>query len=242
MQLPKSNLTLSPPVIGAIAVVILLLLGLAAVALRGGDADVDLDSPSAAGSSDAPGDPLTSTGGPGSTGPGSTGPAASADSDVEAEATPAPASASSLGAPTEPGQDPQSTPTGPPLGLGGEQPLDGRLAPGTCVSDDGRAIDTASIAVTDCAVEHTGEVFATTVVDQPPEAPFPGESALEPQARAFCQGTAFSDYLGVAYEDSALFAYALLPTEASWATGDRAVACVLYDVNRPLVGSQQGSG
>lgn len=89
---------------------------------------------------------------------------------------------------------------------------------------------------------------------QPPEEPepaqtpetgptgFPGEDALEDEARRHCP-TQFEAWVGTPYELSDLEIGWVLPTEEGWENGDRTVACTVYDPGEDrVVGSQQGAG
>ena len=52
----------------------------------------------------------------------------------------------------------------------------------------------------------------------------------------------FEDYVGVAYTDSPLEVFTIIPTEASWESGDREVICSLYNSDfTKLTGSMRGS-
>lgn len=115
------------------------------------------------------------------------------------------------------------------------------LPPGTCINDDGRAADVAGVAVVDCATAHTGEVHAATTVTGGEGAPYPGQGVLQADSQAFCQGRTFEEYIGRPYADSRLFVYWLVPTEESWAVGDRDVACIFYDTRGLMTGSQRGT-
>ncbi|CAN5255881.1 hypothetical protein BH23ACT9_BH23ACT9_29350 [soil metagenome] len=226
VRLPSTDLTLTPPALAGLAAAILLLLGLAVLAVRGGDGDAvslsqTTDQTAPAGSGTAPQ-------------PGAGDPAADASALPGTPAVPpagGPGTEGESGAEEPPAEGAADAP--PPIEL--------VLPPGSCINDDGRAADVNSVESVDCEIEHTGEVFAATRIDLPPEAPYPGQTVLQGDSRELCQGTAFENYMGSPYAESRFFAYALLPTAETWAAGDRDVACVLYDVRGPLVGSQQGT-
>jgi hypothetical protein len=76
----------------------------------------------------------------------------------------------------------------------------------------------------DCDEPHDGEVFLVSSVDDAEE--FPGMSELERRAEAVCTGDAFEQYVGRAYDDSALNVTYVTPSEDSWAAGDRDIVCV----------------
>jgi hypothetical protein len=94
----------------------------------------------------------------------------------------------------------------------------------------------------DCAEEHDGEVFAVFAIMDVPDGGYPDVEELQASADEGCLG-AFEDYVGVPYEESTLLFANLVPTEASWADGDRDVVCFLFaEDGSPLTGSMAGTG
>jgi hypothetical protein len=92
-----------------------------------------------------------------------------------------------------------------------------------------------------CDQAHDNEVFA--VIDHPakPDAPFPGEEAVNKVAQDGCLER-FEPYVGRPYDGSDLQVAVIAPGEESWKKeGDRAIACILYGDGR-LRGSQKASG
>jgi hypothetical protein len=157
---------------------------------------------------------------------------------------PTPATAATA-VPPAPGTAPPPgavTPATPPAAPRPTAASDPALPVGTCLEVPSRPTDVASVTPVDCAQPHTGEVFLSTVLPQGADAPYPGRDALEAQALSTCQGQAFTDYVGVPYTDSVFFAFVLVPTDGSWAAGDRDVSCFLSDITAgPVTGSQRGS-
>lgn len=93
-----------------------------------------------------------------------------------------------------------------------------------------------------CAEPHDVEVAA--VLDHPagPELDFPGEEAVDAYALDQCL-LRFEEYVGVAYEASALDVAFVAPGEDGWDDGDRRIACVVYAVDfTDLTGSVAGTG
>jgi hypothetical protein len=132
-------------------------------------------------------------------------------------------------------------------------PVDPRgLAVGDC-ADDAAAADGTLPATIDvvaqggpvvprvCIEPHRYEVYAVTELAAP-EAPWPGPDQLGEDALDLCTRR-LEDYVGVAWVDSELDLLFLVPDEATWATGDRVVRCILFDLGlEPLDGSAAGTG
>jgi hypothetical protein len=75
-----------------------------------------------------------------------------------------------------------------------------------------------------CDTPHDGEVFA---LQDHPEGGFPGSDALATFAEETCTA-AFGPWTGTPYGDQDLLTVGwLIPTEESWAAGDRLVQCYL---------------
>ena len=229
-----------------LAVAILLLLALAVLALRSG---APQSGTSQAGTSQAGSQSREDAAGEG-VGDDATSPdgveeatgSTTAEAASERSTGPAPAASSPdgpIGGPAPEvagGGGGSSTDEAPPAGGGAPLPA------GTCIVDDGRGADVTSVEVIECQVEHTGEVFAATTIARPAEAGYPGEDVLLEETRRLCLGSAFEDYVGVPYDSSGLFVYALMPTADTWVGGDRDVACVAYDITGPLDASVRDSG
>ena len=113
------------------------------------------------------------------------------------------------------------------------------LEVGQCINQNIEGDSVSSIPVVDCAEAHTGEIYA---LPQVADGEFPGEQALGTQAEQECTGPAFQSYVGMPYQDSAIYANTLLPTSESWASGDREIVCYLQDQNgAELTGSLRGA-
>lgn len=93
--------------------------------------------------------------------------------------------------------------------------------------------------VVDCSTPHDAEVVGTFRLTQTGD--FPGASALRTEAQAQCP-VLFAAYVGIEFGASRLDILPLVPTDASWRTGDRGVAClaVTTDGSR-RTGSVKGS-
>ena len=105
--------------------------------------------------------------------------------------------------------------------------------------------DAQDVALTDCGDAHEYEVYLVVDLDADASEPYPGTEAITAFVNEHCTER-FAQFVGRAYEDSALWLYSSVPTEDSWASGDRTVRCSLYwpaldGAHQPLIGSAQGS-
>jgi len=112
------------------------------------------------------------------------------------------------------------------------------LQVGDCLNDAevGETVDT--IATVPCAEPHDSEIYASIMIDGDT---FPGSDAIAVEADAACLA-AFADFAGVEWADSKYFYTYYLPTEGSWAGGDREVLCTIYDEAGQVTGSLQNIG
>ncbi len=92
------------------------------------------------------------------------------------------------------------------------------------------------VPVVPCEEEHDAEVFASTQLTGDE---FPGDEALFDEAWTYCE-QAFTEFVGLAYEESALDMFPMYPVEEGWDDlGDREVLCIVSDLNR-VTGSLAG--
>jgi hypothetical protein len=88
--------------------------------------------------------------------------------------------------------------------------------------------------VVDCVEPHDAELFFTAKIEGDR---YPGESGVAAFAQQQCLG-AFEAYVGIPYDDSAVYADFFPLTAAAWATGDHEVRCVLFfPESGPITGS-----
>ncbi|MCR2814183.1 septum formation family protein [Microbacterium sp. zg.Y1090] len=124
--------------------------------------------------------------------------------------------------------------------------------------ESGEAVDVFSISLGDCL--NTSALSDTTQVDSVPVVPcsephedevyytfdstdpeYPGEDALVSEAGETCIAE-FADFVGIAYEESALDYWPMYPSEQSWEQGDREILCMVYDPSgEKVTGSLAGS-
>ena len=96
----------------------------------------------------------------------------------------------------------------------------------------------SDLQVTDCAKPHQAEIFYTVELSAKQRIP---EEDLSDYARDTCID-AFEGYVGRSYEESELDTTELYPSEESWATGERTIACfAISPDDEPLVGSVKDS-
>ena len=111
------------------------------------------------------------------------------------------------------------------------------LEVGTCFDDPESFEEVSDVPRVDCPEAHDNEVIALRQLDG---SSFPGDDVVAGRADELCVA-AFDDYLGIAYEDSLYEFGWLVPTVASWGSGDREVICFIYDPTfAKITGSVQG--
>jgi hypothetical protein len=89
----------------------------------------------------------------------------------------------------------------------------------------------------DCAQPHEAEVFAITPITPTTDADvaYPGKASLVPGATRDCKER-FEEFVGVAYERSALNLAVFFPTASNWATqDDRTIGCIVFNEDYALV-------
>lgn len=112
------------------------------------------------------------------------------------------------------------------------------LVVGACLDDLPGGFVSADNLV-DCAEPHWYEAFGGFDVT---DGPYPGDEAIETAAFDGCEA-AYTDYVGVPYQDSRLEYYYVGPTEQTWEVGDREIFCLLFDPKaEQTTGSLAGSG
>lgn len=101
------------------------------------------------------------------------------------------------------------------------QALTLNLAPGECMLLPEES-EIASVNTVDCSAEHNAEVVDTIALT---DAQLPPEAELETRANEKCTEK-FESYVGITLEQSAMELKWLLPTPASWKSGDRTITCL----------------
>jgi hypothetical protein len=89
---------------------------------------------------------------------------------------------------------------------------------------DPESDEVGDVTAVPCDTEHEFETFH---VGSLPAGDFPGTEAFHAFVDDQCL-PAFATYVGRSYGESALEVYSLVPTEATWADGDRTIQCTVY--------------
>ena len=112
------------------------------------------------------------------------------------------------------------------------------LQVGDCFNADVSG-DIDDVDAVPCTEPHAYELFHVfTMTDA---GAYPSSAEFDTQSDAACS-PAFTEYVGVAYSASELYASTLTPTEAVWNDGDHAVQCMLHEVDESQVsGSLRGA-
>lgn len=118
------------------------------------------------------------------------------------------------------------------------------LKVGDCIDMDalealyqGDSAELDAVPVVPCADAHTGEVFGETTL---PEGDYPGEEAVSTAADDFCL-PAFTDFVGLTYDESIYQYFPFTPTSEGWTVGaDRVIQCVIV-TEEPVTASLQGA-
>lgn len=114
------------------------------------------------------------------------------------------------------------------------------LEVGSCFQEPGNSFEVADVETVDCEDPHFAEVYHTEDIDGDD---FPGNASVATSRDEICSSS-FEDFTGVAFEIEANFdIYSLVPTEESWESGDREVACSITKLGGgQLTGSAEGEG
>jgi hypothetical protein len=125
------------------------------------------------------------------------------------------------------------------VAAGGESTLANDLEPGDCFNTDGSQVD--EVSVVDCEGPHVYEAFYKYDLEGGSDAEYPTDEGVLEDAEAECR-TAFQEYVGTAYDESALFITVIRPSETTWTEGDRTVICALNEEDETeMTGSAEGS-
>jgi hypothetical protein len=116
------------------------------------------------------------------------------------------------------------------------------LGVGDCFDDepsDEEVTEILDVPAVPCGEPHDNEVFHAFELrgDE-----LPSDAEIEGQVDEECL-PAFDRFVGSSYEDSELDLFAIWPTAASWAAGDREVLCAVFAIDlSKLEGTVAGSG
>lgn len=84
--------------------------------------------------------------------------------------------------------------------------------------------EVTGIPVIDCAEPHDAEFFHSEIL---PEGEFPGDEEIQSTATEVCEGTAFTDFVGIEWMNSEFYTSFLTPIAEGWAAGDREILCYI---------------
>lgn len=109
---------------------------------------------------------------------------------------------------------------------------------GDCLGDTNLETDLESVPTVPCGEPHRSEIYASF---QLADGDYPGVEAAAAEAEVLCLG-AFEEFVGVAYDDSLLYATTITPTAESWErVDDREVLCIVYDPDVEVTGTLRGA-
>ena len=105
------------------------------------------------------------------------------------------------------------------------------------------SFEASEVETVPCNQPHDNEVFLLVNAEGEADAPFPGNEALEAQAQEQCLAE-FPRYVGLGLEESIYNYGHLLPSEETWANGDREIVCIAYhgdlmQISKSVRGSAQ---
>jgi hypothetical protein len=95
---------------------------------------------------------------------------------------------------------------------------------GACVNGVAEGQVITAIDPVSCTAPHDNEIVGSATYPDGPA--HPGQAALETFAATPCVA-AFNAYVGGDFQTSSLAMLPIVPTEATWAKGDRAITCVV---------------
>lgn len=109
----------------------------------------------------------------------------------------------------------------------------GDLKVGQCLSEEAATGEVGIAQAVDCEKPHFGEVMSAGNVKTKGDR-FDATKIAE-LANNFCI-TSFEKFAGLRYDRSELEMFPLVPSEKSWAKGDRIATCIIYDENKLTTG------
>lgn len=99
--------------------------------------------------------------------------------------------------------------------------------------------EVTDVPLVDCSEEHDSEFFHS---HQMTGDEYPGEGEIQGQADERCTGDAFTDFVGVSYDESEIYVSYLSPTQESWEKlEDREILCYLNVPGEKVTGTLEGS-
>ncbi len=111
---------------------------------------------------------------------------------------------------------------------------------GDCYNEPDEYGATTELDVIDCGEPHDAEVYAIFQLEGNRE--WPGESTIDAEAQAECEGDVFESYVGTEWDSSKYDKWYYTPDEDLWEDGDYEVICSAIDPESMLTGSVADSG
>lgn len=105
---------------------------------------------------------------------------------------------------------------------------------GDCMNEQS-ATEVTDVPVVDCGEPHDEEIYHLYDVADDIDV-----ATIEDEAWTTCEDE-FEPFVGLAYDESVLDYYILIPTEESYANGDRTVNCIVYEPDTKPTGSLAGA-
>jgi hypothetical protein len=109
---------------------------------------------------------------------------------------------------------------------------------GDCVEVADLGTEVQTIPTRPCDEAHDSEVYASTEMT---DDAYPGDEATDSRADEFCYGE-FTQFVGLAFEDSTLGYMYLMPSQETWdELDDREILCLLVDPEGGVTGTMKGA-
>ena len=112
-----------------------------------------------------------------------------------------------------------------------------KVREGDCI-ESAELGEVQSLKAIPCSEPHGAEAYHA--FDLPADFDTEGQDAIGVAAQTGCT-EAFEEFVGLAYDESALEISQLTPTPESFETGDRAVVCFVVDPDTTTTGSLEGA-
>jgi hypothetical protein len=117
---------------------------------------------------------------------------------------------------------------------------------GDCLNEpEETAEGVETVPIVPCDDEHDYEAYESIILD---DGDFPGDDVVSDAAEEGCFGDAFTEFVGLSYQESVLEVYVFTPTQETWdQLNDREILCLINDVDQtsgdlvPTTGSLEGS-
>jgi hypothetical protein len=113
---------------------------------------------------------------------------------------------------------------------------------GDCLNDSSvvtteEVTEVSTVPLVTCDKPHDTEVVSSVLFE---DGDYPGDDAVLARGDEECVA-AFEEYIGFSYADSVYDYGYYLPTEESWAGGDREILCTVYDPAGKINGTLEGA-